>query len=275
MILNPAQVPDSPLARRNPTVKLAVLFVASVALLFVLDPVTPAVIYLAGFIGAAVGGRIPLRTLLAVQLPFFAFAAGVLTINVLSRPGTVLWEEGPVRLTVEGLVVGAALAGRTLAIGILSVGFLLTTDSLALMTSLHQNARLGARPSYALMAGHRLLQQLPGEWAAIRAAQSVRAPLRRDGTRRQGTVRQGTVRHGPGAFGRAGFALLVQSIRRGERMAQSLESRGLGLTPRTVWRPVHVTSVDLAFGAAVLTGLATVIGVAGALGLLRGPGALF
>jgi energy-coupling factor transporter transmembrane protein EcfT len=280
MILNPAQVPDSPLARRNPTVKLAVLFLASMALLFVLDPVTPAVIYLAGFIGAAIGGRLPLRTLLAVQLPFFAFAAGVLTINVLSRPGTVLWEEGPVRLTVEGLVVGAALAGRTLAIGILSVGFLLTTDSLALMTSLHQNARLGARPSYALMAGHRLLQQLPGEWAAIRAAQSVRAPVRRactvhQGTVRQGTVRQGTVRHGPGAFGRAGFALLVQSIRRGERMAQSLESRGLGLTPRTVWRPVHVTSVDLAFGAAVLAGLATVIGVAGALGLLRGPGALF
>ncbi|WP_291036387.1 energy-coupling factor transporter transmembrane component T [Herbiconiux sp.] len=275
MILNPAQVPDSPLARRNPTVKLAVLFLASVALLFVLDPVTPAVIYLAGFIGAAVGGRIPLRTLLAVQLPFFAFAAGVLTINVLSRPGTALWEEGPVRLTVEGLVVGAALAGRTLAIGILSVGFLLTTDSLALMTSLHQNARLGARPSYALMAGHRLLQQLPGEWAVIRAAQSVRAPLRRAGTVRQGTVRQGTVRRGPGAFGRAGFALLVQSIRRGERMAQSLESRGLGLTPRTVWRPVHVTSVDLAFGAVVLAGLATVIGVAGALGLLRGPGALF
>lgn len=265
MILNPAQVPDSPLARRNPTVKLAVLFVASVALLFVLDPVTPAVIYLAGLVGAAVGGRIPLRTLMAVQLPFFAFAADVLTINLLSRPGTVLWEEGPVRLTVEGLVVGAALAGRTLAIGILSAGFLLTTDSLALMTSLHQNARLGARPSYALMAGHRLLRQLPGEWSAIRAAQSVRAPLRRDGRPRRG----------PASFGRAGFALLVQSIRRGERMAQSLESRGLGLTPRTVWRPVRVAGVDLAFGAAVLAGLAAVIGVAGALGLLQGPGALF
>lgn len=270
MILNPAQVTDSPLARRNPTVKLAVLFLASVALLFVLDPVTPAVIYLAGFVGAAVGGRIPLRTLLAVQVPFFAFAAGVFMINVLSRPGTVLWEEGPVRLTVEGLVVGAALAGRTLAIGILSVGFLLTTDSLALMTSLHQNARLGARPSYALMAGHRLLQQLPGEWAAIRAAQSVRAPVRRDGS-----VRRGPAPLGPLSFGRPGFALLVQSIRRGERMAQSLESRGLGLTPRTVWRPVRVTAVDLAFGAAVLAGLATVVGVAGALGLLRGPGALF
>lgn len=34
----------SPLARRNPTVKLAMLFVVSGVLLAVLDPVTPAVL---------------------------------------------------------------------------------------------------------------------------------------------------------------------------------------------------------------------------------------
>ncbi|WP_213817052.1 energy-coupling factor transporter transmembrane protein EcfT [Glaciihabitans sp. dw_435] len=260
-----APVRDSPLARRNPTVKLAVLFVASVALLFVLDPVTPSIVYLVGLIGVTVGGRLPLRAVLTAQLPFLAFALGVFSINVLSRPGTVLWQEGPLRVTVEGLVVGAALAARTLAIGILSIGYVLTTDSLALMTSLHQNARLGARPSYALMAGYRLLQQLPGEWAAIRAAQAVRAPLRRDGT----------VRRGAASFGRAAFALLVLAIRRGERMAQSLESRGLGLQPRTVWHPVRIGPIDAVFGVAVVTGLGILIAAAGLSGLLSGPGALF
>jgi energy-coupling factor transporter transmembrane protein EcfT len=260
-----AIVQDSPLARRNPAVKLAVLFVASVALLFVLDPVTPSVVYLAGLIGVIVGGRLPTRTVLQAQLPFLAFAVGVFSVNVLSRPGSVLWQEGPLRVTVEGVVVGAALAARTLAIGILSVGFVLTTDSLALMTSLHQNARLGARPSYALMAGYRLLQQLPGEWAAIRAAQAVRAPLRRDGS----------VRRVPASFGRAAFALLVLAIRRGERMAQSLESRGLGLAPRTVWHPVRLGSADIVFGVAVVAGLGALIGAAGLLGVLSGPGALF
>jgi energy-coupling factor transport system permease protein len=258
-------VPDSALARRDPAIKLAVLFLTSLALLFVLDPVTPSAVYLLGLTGVVVGGRLSLRTVFAAQLPFLAFAAGVFSITVLSRPGIVLWQEGPLRVTVDGLVVGAALAARTLAIGILSVGFVLTTDPLALMTSLHQNARLGARPSYALMAGYRLLQQLPQEWTAIRAAQAVRAPLRRDGT----------VRRGWGSFGRAAFALLVLAIRRGERMAQSLESRGLGLAPRTVWQPTPIRPADFVFGIAVLAVLGILIGAAGALGVLRGPGALF
>src|SRR5699024_6879022 len=36
----------APLARRNPTVKLALVFVVSIVVMFVLDPVTPAVLYL-------------------------------------------------------------------------------------------------------------------------------------------------------------------------------------------------------------------------------------
>jgi energy-coupling factor transport system permease protein len=256
---------DSPLARRNPTIKLALLFAASVALLFILDPVTPTVVYQLGILGVVIGGRVPVRTVVVAQLPFLAFAFGVFSINVLSRPGTVLWQEGPLRVTVEGLVVGAALAARTLAIGILSIGFVLTTDSLGLMTSLNQNARLGARPSYALMAGYRLLQQLPGEWTAIRNAQAVRAPLRRDGT----------VRRGPASFGRAAFALLVLAIRRGERIAQSLESRGLGLEPRTVWHPVRVDTTDIVFAGVIMAAFAGLIVASAATGVLDGPGTLF
>ena len=265
MTLTAAVVNDSPLSRRNPTVKLAVLLLACIALLFVLDPVTPSVIYLLSVTGVLLAGHLRLGTLLRAQLPFFAFAFGVFSINVLSRPGTVIWQEGAVRLTVEGIAVGAALAMRTLAIGVLAIGFVLTTDSLALMTSLHQNARLGARPSYALMAGYRMLQQMPAQWGDIRAAQAVRAPLRDDGT----------VRSSPAAFGRAAFALLVLSIRRGEQMAQSLESRGLGLKPRTVWRPIRIAASDVGFAAAVLGALGAVIVIAGLLGVLRGPGALF
>jgi energy-coupling factor transport system permease protein len=265
MTLLPATISDSALARRNPTVKLAVLFLASVALLFVLDPLTPTLVWVLGLIGAVTAGGVPLGTLLRAQLPFLAFAFGVFSINALSRPGTVLWQEGLIRITSEGLVVGAALAARTLAIGVLAIAFVLTTDSLALMTSLHQNARLGARPSYALMAGYRLLQQLPGEWTTIRAAQAVRAPVRSNGR----------VRRSPASFGRAAFALLVLAIRRGERMAQSLESRGLGLHPRTVWHPIRVQPVDVLFGVGVLVILGTLIGVSAALGMLAGPGALF
>lgn len=257
-------IPDSPLARRNPTVKLGLVFVISAALLFVVDPFTPAVLYLLAVAGVLAAGGIGPRALAVAHLPFAAFAVGLLLVNALSRPGVVLLEFGPFQATAEGLTVGAALALRTLVIGVLSIGFLATTDPVALMTSLHQNARLGARFTYAVLAGYRMLQELPREWDTIRHAHSVREPLRSNG--RPGRR--------PGQLGRSIFTLLVVSLRKGERMAQSLESRGLGLAPRTTWRPVVVGRVDWAFCAATLVLVAAVLAASAALGVLRGPAAL-
>jgi energy-coupling factor transport system permease protein len=257
--------PPSPLSRRNPTVKLALLFIVSLLLLFVFDPVTPAVLYLLGLAAVIAFARIPGRTLLLAHLPFVGFALGILVVNALSRPGEVLVDLPPIRVTVEGLVVGGALALRTMAIGILSIGFIATTDPVALMTSLHQHARLSARVTFAVLAGYRMLQQLPREWQVIRQAQSVRSPL---GPR-------GDTRFGVRAFGRAAFTLLVVSLRRGERMAQSLESRGLGLGPRTVWRPVPLGPADgLLLAGTVAVVLLVMAGVT-ALGLGLGPDTLF
>jgi energy-coupling factor transport system permease protein len=257
--------PPSPLSRRNPTVKLALLFIVSLLLLFVFDPVTPAVLYLLGLAAVIAFARIPARTLLLAHLPFVGFALGILVVNALSRPGEVLVDLPPIRVTVEGLVVGGALALRTMAIGILSIGFIATTDPVALMTSLHQHARLSARVTFAVLAGYRMLQQLPREWQVIRQAQSVRSPL---GPR-------GDARFGVRAFGRAAFTLLVVSLRRGERMAQSLESRGLGLGPRTVWRPVPLGPADgLLLAGTVAVVLLVMAGVT-ALGLGLGPDTLF
>lgn len=254
----------SPLARRNPTVKLALLTVVSVVALFVLDPLTPAVLYLLALAGVVVGTRAAPRTLLLAHGPFVAFAAGVLVVNARSRPGTVLWQAGPLRVTDDGLEIGAALAARTLLVGVLAVGFLLSTDGVALMTSLHQNARLGPRVTYAVLAGYRMLQEMPREWATLQHAHTVRAPLRDDGRPALG------VRHHAGVV----FSLLVVSLRKGERMAQALESRGLGLHPRTTWRPVTVDRRDAVLVVGVLGVLGAVLSTSAALGLLRGPGAL-
>lgn len=263
--LGPVRVTDSPLGRRNPTVKLALLLVVSVALIFVLDPLTPLALYLASLAAVWWWGRIRPRTLALAHIPFAAFAFGMFTVNALSRPGEVLWQEGFLRITSEGLSIGAALGLRTLAIGVLAIGFVLSTDSMRLMTSLHQQARLGARPTYAIMSGYRLLEQLGAEWVTIRRAQAVRAPLRA-GRRAD---------RGPRAFGRAAFALLVVAVRRGEQVAQALESRGLGLEPRTVWQPVAVSRSDFVMVGLTMAVLAVTLGTSAALGVLRGPGAMF
>jgi energy-coupling factor transport system permease protein len=265
-VLSGAAAADSPLARRNPTVKLALLAVVSLAAMFLLDPITPAALYVLGLVGVAISVRVPARTLALAHLPFLAFALGVFVVNALSRPGTVLWQAGPLRVTEEGLSVGAALAARTLLIGVLAVGFLLSTDGVALMTSLHQNARLGARVTYAILAGYRMLQEMPREWSTIRHAHTVRADLSGGDARPPRNPR-----HLAGVV----FTLLVVSVRKGERMAQALESRGLGLEPRTTWRPVRVTGADWRLAAGVLTVLAAVVVGSAALGILEGPGALF
>ncbi|TFD56262.1 energy-coupling factor transporter transmembrane protein EcfT [Cryobacterium sp. Hh7] len=260
----PTRRPVSALARRNPTVKLALLFVVSLVLMFVFDPITPVALYLLALGAVAVTARIPVKVFVLAHIPFLAFALGLLIVNALSRPGDVLWQSGVLRITTEGLLVGAALALRTLVIGVLSIGFVLSTDGVALMTSLHQHARLGSRLTYAVLAGYRMLEELPREWQTIRQAHAVRAPLRPNGKPPRG-LRQ---------YGRAAFALLVLSIRKGERMAQSLESRGLGLTPRSTWRRIPLTRTDWAMAAAVLTTLTVVVGLSSFLGFLEGFHAL-
>lgn len=253
----------SPLARRNPTVKLALLALVSVVVVFVLDPLTPAVLYALALVGVAAGTHVRGRTLAATHVPFVLFAAGVLMVNAVSRPGAPLWQAGPLEVTAEGLSVGGALAARALLIGVLATGFVLSTDGVALMTSLHHNAHLPARVAYAVLAGYRLLQELPREWETIRHAHAVRAPWR------GGRPPRG-VRHYAGVV----FTLLVVSVRTGERMAQALESRGLGLEPRTLWQPTTVSRTDWLFAAAVLAVLGAVLVVSALLGVLQGPGAL-
>lgn len=254
----------APLARRNPTVKLALVFVVSLAVLFVLDPLTPAVLYVLALAGVLATTRIRPAQLLLAHIPFAAFALGIFLVNVLSRPGTVLWQAGPLRVTTEGLSVGAALAGRTLLIGILAIGFLVSTDGVSLMHSLRQSARLSPRVAYSVLAGYRMLQDMPTEWATIQHAHAVRAPL----------GRKGRPPRGPRHLARVVFTLLVVTVRRGERISQALESRGLGLAPRTTWQPVLITRTDWVVAGSVLLVLAGVLAGSAALGVLRGPGAL-
>lgn len=241
------------LAERNPTVKAGLLLAVSLATVVLLDPVTLAALYLAGVAVTRFGAGVRGRALLLAQVPFWSFALGVLAVNALSRPGTVLLDS-PVRVTQEGLVVGLGLALRGLVIGALTVAFLASTPPRALMVSLTQHARLSPRYAYALLAGHRMLAGLPRHWADVRAAQAVRAPLRRDGTPRTGVP----------SLGRAAFALLVHQVRASERVALALESRGLSDRPRTLWRPVPLDHRDAVLAAGVVVAVAAVV-VAGVL----------
>lgn len=236
------------LGARNPTVKMAVLLAVSVAVLFLFDPLPLLVMYAASLLGVRWTAGIRWGMLLRAQVPFVVFAGGVFVVNALSRPGEQIFDA-PVRITVEGVVVGAALALRALVIGLGAVAVTASTDPRAMTVSAVQHARVPPRYAYALLAGQRTLEAMPRTWATIRAAQAVRAPIGRDGMPRQGAA----------AFGRASFALLVDAVRSSERIALALESRGLGDRPRTLWRPVPIGSADAVLAVVVAVVLIVII----------------
>lgn len=273
---------DSVLHRRNPTVKLAVLLVVSTVLLAVVDPWTPLALWLLALVAVAWAGRIPWRLLLRAQLVFGPFALSILAVNCVTRDGPVVAAVGPFEVTGPGLAIGLSLMLRTLLVGTLSVAYVLTTDGARLMTSLHQHVRLGARPTYAVLAGYRMLEQLPERWTTIRLAQAAREPARAD---RRGSAPTSGRRGRPGraggrrlpasprALARAAFTLLVVTLRQAERMAIAMETRGLGAGPRTVHAPVALDRRDAAFAAVTVGVCVAVIATAARLGVLASWGA--
>lgn len=229
------------LERWNPAVKLLSLTALSLLLLTVWQVCAPAVLWAALLAVALVATPLSARQVALSQAPFLLFALGQLAVQSVARGGVVMAELGFLSVTDEGLRMGLAMAARTLAVGTASVVFLATTDPVRLMVALHQNLRLPASWTYAVLAGHRLLLGLPHEWAAVREAQRLRGPAPRG---ESGRLTLGEARS-------ASFALLIGAMRRAERISRSLESRGLGLRPRTVRRPVPVRSSDVALGVAV------------------------
>ena len=235
---------DSVLHRRNPTVKLAVAFAVSGVLLVPVDPWTPGVLLLLALPAVAVAGRLGVAAPLRALTLFAPFAVSLLAVNAVTRPGgDVLVRLGVLEVTTTGVTVGASLALRALLVGLLSVAFTLTTDAGRLLTSLHQHARLPPRATFAVLAGYRVLEQLPERWTTVRQAQAVRSPDRRPGSPLPRDV---------GSLARAAFAVLVVSLRQGERLAIALETRGLGDGPRTVARPVPLDRRDSLLAVVVL-----------------------
>ncbi|WP_299298630.1 ATP-binding cassette domain-containing protein [uncultured Brachybacterium sp.] len=234
-----------PLSRRNPTVLLALLTALSIVCIALTDPLPLMLLYVLLSAGAMAGCRLgPLR-LLRAQLPFAVFASGVLMVNVLSRPGHEPWPDLPIRITEEGMVLGAALALRALVIGLGALIVARAADPRRTMVSLLQHARLPARYAYALLAGRRLLDDLPRRWETITRAHRVRLPLTAEGAVARLRARQ---------LLRCAFSLLVDSVRSADRISFALESRGLGDGERTLWRPVRLTRADalLTLGVALV-----------------------
>jgi energy-coupling factor transport system permease protein len=259
--------PRAYLERRNPTVKLAAALVLSLFLILVIDPVTPLLFLAATILAGSALGRVGGGTYARALAPLLLVALGfVLTnaffANVPAGSPDTLWQWGPFRLTWAGLRFGLGIGLRGLAIGALSVTFVLTTDPTDLVVSLIRHAHLPYRIGYALLAGYRFLPFFAQEVEQIRLAQRVRGI----GGRFDGGSPATRLR----ASVRAPFATVLplgsSALRRAARIAVAMDSRGFAAARRrTYFRDVRLGWADALFlvAAAALAVALIALGAAG------------
>ena len=99
------------LARRDPTVKLAVVFAISLLLILIVDPVTPS-LFLVVAIGVALAGGTRPATILRALVPLSILGVGFVWSNALfaATQGPATWTIGPVHASESGLRFGLAIA---------------------------------------------------------------------------------------------------------------------------------------------------------------------
>ncbi len=252
----PPAVAASPLGRANPLAKLGAAVAVMLVLLPTVDPVTPTVLLAVTLVCVPLA-RISVGQLLRRAWPLLVAAASLVVVNAAfaAEPtGAVVVDFGPVEITTGGLLGGAILALRVIAIALPGVLAFMTTDPTDLADALVQQLKVSARFAYGTLAALRLLPLLGHEWRSIRLARRARgyeagrSPVR--------AVR---------LFAGQVFALLVGAIRRGTRLATAMDARGFGSRPgRTYARAQSMRPADwgvLAAGAVIALG-ATALSVA-------------
>ncbi|SES64314.1 energy-coupling factor transporter transmembrane component T family protein [Thorsellia anophelis] len=244
------------LMNRNPTIKLIVLIASTLSVSFIFDPWRPFILWSSTLIFLYIITPYSFCELVSQQRPFFWLASIIFIVNLITRHGESLWQFGIINITREGMSVGMSLAFRALYIGLLSIAFIKSTNPVSLMTSLNQHAKLSAKVSYAVLTGFRMVQFLKHDWQIILAAQQIRNDHQESKSCFKYFKKSLIALR---MYRKALFALLVNAIRRSERIAFSLETRGLGLTPRTIWQPVPLTVIDWLFGVFTLVFVLSII----------------
>ena len=242
---------DSLIGRASPLAKLGISLAWLAGLALTLEPGPPLVLATVAFAaGITIGGIRP-RILLGAVAPLWLAAVGIGTFNALfsvsngDPAAAELLRLGPMRLTVEAVTNGVALALRVVAIGCVGAVFALTTDPTRLTDSLVQQGRIPERFAYGALAAYGAIPRFGEDLATLRQARRIRGL-------------------GGSWHPRLLIGLLVLAIRHGDRMALSMDSRAFGSGPRTRYREVRWQLLDLALAvvSAVLLAAALWLGVA-------------
>ncbi|TVR62869.1 MAG: energy-coupling factor transporter transmembrane protein EcfT [Spirochaetaceae bacterium] len=245
----------------TPAVKLGIVMVYMTVATAVFDAPTLAAMTALGMLVLVTAGAVPIRALLRAMVPFVLFGIGYLWMNLLfgRSTGAEMIAVGPVSISLGAIAVGGALAIRAVCFGVWSMVFVATTDTTDFAIGLMRHVRLPARIAYAALAAYRFLPLFASERAIIAAAQAVRGVDPRLGP--IGRLRR--------SFGRI-VPLLATAVRRAERVAIAIESRGFtGERPDFFYRDVRFRRRDTIAIVVAAIVLVAIIRVSSDLGFLR------
>ena len=230
------------LASINPTMKAVAVLIPALLLAFTFDPVTPFIYFMFTLVVTFIFGRVSWKRWLFIFIPFVVLAVSFAWMTMLHPSdnfsgGELLFSIWMFHITEESFWTGVSLGLRSLSFAALSLLFILTTDSTKFMLSLMQQCKLPAKFTYGILAGYRFLPTFRHELQVLRQAHRIRGVGRAKGVK--GRLLQ---------FRRYAIPLLANAIRKAERVAIAMESKGFtGDRNRTHYHEMTVKKRDWAF----------------------------
>ncbi|WP_077325425.1 energy-coupling factor transporter transmembrane component T family protein [Virgibacillus siamensis] len=226
----------------NPAIKFIAILIPGLLLSFVYDMFTP-LIYLLFLIAVTfLFSTISFKKWISFFAPFMIIAFGfgwtaALYGNETFSGGDVLFEFWFIELTAGGMETGLSITARSLCFFAMSLLFIFTTDATKFMLSLIQQCKLPPKIAYGIIAGYRFLPVFRHELQILKKAHQVRGAGRTKGV--TGKLTQ---------FQRYSIPLLANGIRKAERVAIAMESKGFtGDSNRTYYHKMTINRRDWIF----------------------------
>ncbi|SFJ47998.1 energy-coupling factor transport system permease protein [Halobacillus dabanensis] len=225
----------------NPTVKALTIIGIVFLLAFLFDPVTPLLYISWTIVVTFLFGTFKKKYYIYYFLSFLLFAFGMfwttLVFSDTSAPSGKTLSLLGITVPAENLWVATSLGLRVLAFATLSLLFLFTTNMVHFILSLIQQLKLPPKIAYGVLAGYRFLPMLKTEFQQVLAAHRIR------GVNKPKTWKEKIVQ-----YQRMAIPLLAGAIRKAERTAVAMESKGFtGAKDRTFYRPMKVQRKDWLF----------------------------
>lgn len=226
----------SVLGRVSPVLKLGIALVWLIGMALTTS-IVPPLLLAAAALAAGIGfGSVPPGALIRTLAPLGLAAVTIGLSNTifgsanLDPSSTELATIGPLRITLEAVGAGVAIAARVTAIASLGAVVTLTTDSTRLADALVQQARVSPRFAYGALAAYQAIPRFSEDLTTLRQARRIRG-LR-------------------GSWHpRLLVGILILAIRHGDRLAVAMDARGFGPGPRTFYRTLRWGWLDLVVGA--------------------------